>query len=1366
MFDCSNCGHKIDDSRVPLPPFCPRCGEPTSENSSPFDDDEPSTSPLPPPPPMGAPLPPPPPMGAPLPPPPPMGAPLPPPPRSGRGEPSKTLFGMPGLSFDDVPAPDPGPGPAGGADDELPFPSDDDDDALPFPVDDDEDALPFPVDDDELAAPAAPSPPSPRPPPVRASVKPPPAPGGVKPPPVRAGVKPPPAGGVKPPPARAGAKPPPAPGGLKPPPGRGAKPPAAAAKGVRPPPPPGGAKPPPPPGGAKPPPFRGGGAPPPPRADAFSSGVLPADSGVMAGDSGTFDDDDPFYTGDPDEMPELGSITHGDASTFADENPSGHSGIREFEFQDDGEALELGELGGLDLPTGEAPAPPSRAARPSFDSPEFGGLDLPTPEGDEALGGGELDLPAPAGFAGDLDLPAPSGHDTGGGLDLDLPAPAGPASGGLDLPAPAGEAGYDDGLSLDDLPMPADDLPMPADNLPGPIDDFPAPADGLPDPDGFDALPTSAADLPASADEFPAPVDSLPTPASILPTPADNLPTPVGDLELDLDAGGRPSAAAKAAGESPAAKAGRVGAIAKPKPPGDKPKRDIGRIVIYSVLALVVVGVGGAVVAVQMGLLEPEPAPPPQQGNGQDTPPPSGEPVERPEGVLAKLDQDTPASYVQAYELSEGQPVGRAEAALLIHLRYGPDAKRLAEARQLLAPYRERPEPFVQRVVALDLLAADKPDEALAALGEGGGWRASLYRAWALLAKGEAEKARAAAEAAVEGRPGDQAAKLAVLQIRYAANPVDGLAAMRQAAETSPNHLALQEALMRAARESGRLAEAAEVGQKLQPAAISEAHKAELLRERAGVAMTQGRTGEAMRLLEQALATDESLVSARVDRIDLLLANRDFPATRADIELLLRDQPKNREVLLVAARVELEAGRDDDARAHLAKLGEAAREDPQVHDLLGQAAAMLMKVEEARTSFAEARKLDPFFVEALEHEIDLLVRAEMLDEALALLDEQQTSLGEAAGNDSERGRRARSTVSKIRARLLRDQGELERALTAAEDAASIDPSNNDALLMRAELLGALGQRQAYEEALLELHERTGGYPGLTEPLGGVLLRKGKLDELEQLIGTSLDSPDASREIVLTGAALRLAQDKPEAAQVLAQRILDRDPTDTRAHLLLGRALLALGDYALALDEIESARTREGDPEVELWLGQALEYNGRPGQARVHYQRALELDPNTLEAAALLGRLYAYDGAAAKAIDLLQPVVDATDDYPYAHLALGLARKDMGRRDLAVAEFQKAQELDPTLFEAFYQEGRIHNDQNKHAPAVKALQAGLDKAKDNATERALIDTYRRLGESYKQLGRRAEAKAALEEYMKLAPPNAAGRREVERLLREL
>ncbi len=350
--------------------------------------------------------------------------------------------------------------------------------------------------------------------------------------------------------------------------------------------------------------------------------------------------------------------------------------------------------------------------------------------------------------------------------------------------------------------------------------------------------------------------------------------------------------------------------------------------------------------------------------------------------------------------------------------------------------------------------------------------------------------------------------------------------------------------------------------------------------------------------------------------------------------------------------------------------------------------------------------------------------------------------------------------------MLRSQAEPGPALAAADEAVKLDPRDNTARLLRAELLGAVGNIEASEEALNELHQRTGGFPGLTEPLGRMLLRKGKLDELDALIGSQLEATEASIETLMTGAALRLAQNKPDQAKVLAERVLDLDGTQTRAHLVLGRALLAAGEYSAALDEIEAAQTREGDPEVELWHGQALEYNGRAVDARLHYKKALELEPSNLEAAALLGRLYAYEGAAKQALELLEPVVQKTDAYPYAYLAIGLAHRDLGKRDQAIGEFQRAHELDPTLFEAYYEEGRILNDRNKHSSAVTALQAGLDKAKANAQPRQLEDAWRRLGESYHELGRRADAKLAFEQYLEIAAPNAAGRAEVQRIMRGL
>ncbi|MCA9699448.1 MAG: tetratricopeptide repeat protein, partial [Myxococcales bacterium] len=706
---------------------------------------------------------------------------------------------------------------------------------------------------------------------------------------------------------------------------------------------------------------------------------------------------------------------------------------------------------------------------------------------------------------------------------------------------------------------------------------------------------------------------------------------------------------------------------------------------------------------------------------------------------------------VQAFEMAGEDPLAKAETALLLHLRYGPDPERLQLAQKLLEPFSQPSESHVARVIGLALYADGKLDPAASKLVADDA-RSQLYRAWLLFDQGKLDEAREAADRALEQRPEDRAAQLLILRIRLAANPTDGLAAMRKAAEEQADHLALQEVLMRTLLDQGLLAEAADVAGRIQPSTVSNAHKAMLLRDQAAIALEQGRTDVAMRQLDQALATDPTLLDARLDRIRLWLDNQDLASARSDIEILLQEQAQNPEVIKIAVRLDIETGdRKGEAMTRLQSLGEAATKDPEAQDLLAQLHALTMKIAEARTAWAEARKIDPTYVPATQNEVELLIKAEQVPQALAFLDEQRKALSEVP--ESAAQRRALAAVDRARATTLRAEGRTEDALLAADDAIATDASDNQARLLRAQLLAALGRRAAEEEALLDLHQRTGGFPGLTEPLGNVLLRQGKLDELEKLIGTSLDSPAASAEILLTGAALRLAQDKPDVAKLLVQKVLDRDATSSRAHLLMGRALLAQGDYAAALTEMQSAQTREGNPEAELWLGQALEYNGRAKESKAHYKKAIELDPNNLEAAALLGRLYAYDGATTEAIKLIQPVIDKTDAYPYAYLALGLAHRDLGKRDLAVKEFKKARELDPTLFEAYYQEGRIHNDGNKHSAAVAALQEGMDKAIANAQERELIDAWRRLGESYYEIGRRADAKKALEEYLKLAAPNA-------------
>lgn len=216
--------------------------------------------------------------------------------------------------------------------------------------------------------------------------------------------------------------------------------------------------------------------------------------------------------------------------------------------------------------------------------------------------------------------------------------------------------------------------------------------------------------------------------------------------------------------------------------------------------------------------------------------------------LLSLYDDDDDRSYEQAYEQTGADRLGRAEAALLIHYRYGPDHERRAEAMALLEADRRGNQATAtatraRRVRGLALLTAGSLDEALTRL-DGEDPRSQLYRAWVLLEQGEPERALTAAEAARAARPGDRAAVLATLQARFAIAPAEGVEAMRAAARETPDHAALQTVLAHAER-----ATASDEGSR---------GSSERTRREADRAVASGRPREAMRLLDRAAIHDES----------------------------------------------------------------------------------------------------------------------------------------------------------------------------------------------------------------------------------------------------------------------------------------------------------------------------------------------------------------------------------------------------------------------------------------------------------------------------------------------------------------------------
>ncbi len=1047
---------------------------------------------------------------------------------------------------------------------------------------------------------------------------------------------------------------------------------------------------------------------------------------------------------------------------------------------DMGPSLELGDLGDAPLSAGVDPA--------------------------------DLDLPTPASFREPAAAPRSSAR--GAGLppladDLPVPRRSGPPAPPRSA-APPPSSGVPS-LDLEDLPIPAiGDLPTPAQrDLPTPaIRDLPTPVGfDLPTPKGARGGPPPA---PGSAApgvmDLPTPMIDLPTPMIDLPTPhqpggssgAIDLDLPAPDLELPADlgldddfgagslpppAGNRSNAPIVAAPGQSLADAleggtkatGRAGVAATT---GTGAERKPSKL-LYIVGGVALVGLLGVLVVTQLLPGDESAGGQPVANNnpaggtsstGGATPVPAGEFAERAESVLAKLAEDTPASLTQAKAMVEanGDVIGQAEVALLGHLHYGPDDEQLALARGILAAHAENPAPHVRRVLALLAIIDNQLDPAIAVLSDPAfekDAQAQTILAWAYVAKTDGMLAREAAKRAASARPNTAAAAYALATAERLIDGSTGLEAMRAGVEAYKDHLLFHEILVEALIESGRWAEAS-VALDAMPASNNTCagHQAKLAVLKARLASAQGRTPTAERLYEEASKLAPSRFDIGLAHFDFLIAIEDYATARSVVDLLEQHAVANGgatpELLVAQATLAIATGRGDDALLKADAIAAANEADLRAHQIRAEVADLRQSSDDALKEADLILAAQPGSVAAASLKSRVLERKNDRAGALAAL---EAAVAANVGTDPKSAR-ARSTLRRMQAQLHQRAGASKDVLASLDKAATEDPSDNAVRLERALAQLASGDRAAGQQGLVDLYERTGGMPGLTAPLGRVYLARNSLDKLEALLGTQLDDELASLETLLTGARLRVAQKRYDDAIKLTDRALVLSPGAWEAMMVKGQALLQMGELDAGLAALQESKPKEPQAELYSWIGQAYEYNGKSKEALAYYQKALEVDPNYEEAVALYGRQLAYMGAAKEAVARLEPLAKNEDAHPYVFLALGLAYKDLSKRELAISNFQKASTLDPSLFEALYWEGRLQGDAGKNAAAAAALAKAITAS--DSSNYYWIDAQRRLGDAYYASGRNADAKEAYQAFLKHAPANDTGRTEVARLVASL
>ncbi len=217
-----------------------------------------------------------------------------------------------------------------------------------------------------------------------------------------------------------------------------------------------------------------------------------------------------------------------------------------------------------------------------------------------------------------------------------------------------------------------------------------------------------------------------------------------------------------------------------------------------------------------------------------------------------------------------------------------------------------------------------------------------------------------------------------------------------------------------------------------------------------------------------------------------------------------------------------------------------------------------------------------------------------------------------------------------------------------------------------------------------------------------------------------------------------------------------------SHIQIGSAYLHSAQYTAALKEFLAAeKLTPNDHHVHYLLGISYYGKGLPDMAIAEFKRALALKPDDTEAYNYLGAIYLEKGRWDDAIGAfnqsLSNILNETPSTPLYNL--GRAHYEKREYDRALAYYREAAAKGPQGSLMILIEKNIGMCLYAKGETEEALR---HFQKSVALAPSFVESHYWIGMSYQKLRRRADAAAAFQNAIRLAPDSEFGRKAKESL----
>jgi tetratricopeptide (TPR) repeat protein len=225
-------------------------------------------------------------------------------------------------------------------------------------------------------------------------------------------------------------------------------------------------------------------------------------------------------------------------------------------------------------------------------------------------------------------------------------------------------------------------------------------------------------------------------------------------------------------------------------------------------------------------------------------------------------------------------------------------------------------------------------------------------------------------------------------------------------------------------------------------------------------------------------------------------------------------------------------------------------------------------------------------------------------------------------------------------------------------------------------------------------------------IGNLKLAEGDTAKgMELLRGAVASDPKNVDAAVDLGIAL-FRKGEYDNAKTTVASVLKNDPSDFRARNLLGKIDFMQGNFQGAIDQLKAALAIEQDFDVAYTLALAnLELKNLP-QATVLFDEMRSSQGKTPELHVLLGQAYRQTGYFDLAVQEFKRVLELEPSYPHAHGYLGVTYVSMGgdkNYELAMKEFRQELVVTPGDYSSNYFLGSIALDRHDLGSAETSLQ---------------------------------------------------------------